>query len=626
MGCLGILAGVFFLGISFLYLPFLSPQNLIIALVLAGISLLIGFSALISKSNRESAIFCKIGGISLVLGSVGYFAVVLFITALKPELTLRTTAEPSRKATVEPVKPDGELQGVGDGIEFLITDGVFSDSLKLWLHFGKVSAVNDDYREPLGISARMDAIYDQGRRVRFVPDQPLHFDTTYVVTLHGQALVDRRNQHISAEWRFTTPSPGIVNGIDQRRFRLIVNDDDSTSLRVEAGAFQRGSLASSVLVYLARGPDNQLLGRSDVSAMWPTVIDFPDRNATPFTRSLFWVAVADSEGRELERFPLREFTDSDSRGVFMVDDENAEHETPDGVTIHFRGADWETLSGEGKAPLFTPVIHLRVESLSKWECLDSIPKGFRFVNCLEISATPRVNPNSESRDGVWDYLRTSLPGGMRRQYALMPRFSLSMPAPAEAEVGAGAVAVEIFPRASFVPRLLLTGVGVVVDEGDAKRIRFFEGGGAKSEESQPSGVRLGEMFEGDAMVGRRAVLVAVGNPRVAIAVGAGWGHIDRNFLGVFTTELPFVFNPPLFGSVRRSDGVVLPMVVGRESLVVARDPTTGWIMEWNEVDVPPSVGWFADIGSLDDLPETDRWSGESFGRQVRAWDRANRRR
>ncbi len=629
MGCLLLALGSLALGIALFYLPFLTVKNLAISLTLDGAAFLMGLSVLRDAGKRNRGSFGRIGGGLLMVGSAAVVALVMIITAPRELLNRPADYEASTRTaevTIEPVLPGPEGHAVDGDITLVIRGGVYSDRTTTSLRLARISGP-DETRGGGGAGLRLTSIEDDGHLLRFTPSSPLAYDSIYQAEFRGAAMTGRKRHSISATWEIATGPPTVINGIDPNGFEVVIHDEDTCILQLKGDAVRHGSPAKSIVLYSAHGGANRELARKEAQPGWPTKIDI-NIPAEMLIGRFLWVAAVDGEDRPAARFRIGGFTDHDGRGVFLVS-QKGEYTTPDGVTIHYGRATWQKSSGE-PATGWNPTLKIRVESLPDSECLGTPPDGFRVIGCYETSVEVQrsLSKNPRYRDSLTD---RSYPGGFRREIVLMPSFFLSIPAPADVAEGTPAIAVVEEHGHQYVPNYRLTGVGRVIEANGGLSVRLLEGGGANSPETVPSGISLGELFEADAMVGRRAILVADGSANTTLVVATGWSRATTRHSGqsygeqtvtgfddcsYFTTSFPITYDPPSFGRVRKGDGFVLPMVAGETSLLVRRDPVTGWILDRNEVSVPRSTDWLTDIGSLDDLLEVDRWTGKGFDREI----------
>ena len=643
---LALLFGFFALFLAVIGLPLLlggvgSVVGIVHTLLFSGVALLIGLSVARTAKGADDGSLARRAGIVLCLGSIACLAGVVLVTSIGSKGRRSSKRSSAAKATVHVVVPEDGATAVGINgpFEVVIEDGRLVEMDWVQLTLQKLADGSDSLVQGWALTAQVEEVSDRGRRVRLVPRQPLEFDTRYLARFSSQVEVGGRERAVSTEWRFTTqPRMTTIAGVDPSGFSLVINDDDSCRLVVAPDALDSESPARKVVVFGAFGGEDRELARCDLARGRGSTADLV-LEGDRLTARYLWVAALDKRNLEVARFPLTGFSDHDGRGVFVLPGSHGKYETPDGVTIHYGRTTWQKFSGKS-VPIFEPTILLRVQKLQHGNCLDSKPRGFAAAGCYDISAEWRLTPREDIRplgDRFW--IEYSVPGTMRRKVALMPRFSLTFPAPEFSTVGAAAVAVAERRSGGYVPRLRLAGIGEVIEERGKKRVRMVPGGGEDSLEPGPSGVQIGEMFEGDAMVGRRSVLVADGDPQTVIAVGSGWSRVAMRRVDgtkfapqatldpsvVFSTELPFAFHPPTFGDVRKGDGFVLPMVVGTTSLLVSRDPGTGWVLGLNELEIMYPTGWYADVGSLDELDAPDATERRRLDRRLRAWSNSHER-
>jgi hypothetical protein len=366
------------------------------------------------------------------------------------------------------------------------------------------------------------------------------------------------------------------------------------------------------------------VGRKAVKTNWPLTIELRS-NPRPDAQRTYWVEGLDEKHLTIVKFPVSRLRGYDDYGV-VADASNGEHTTPDGVTIHYDLPSWQNSSGKTMAG-FPAVTIIRVERLLEYECLPKTPAGFSMVGCFEISVREwGTGLASEDTDEMEPTPSATEPGTRDRR--LMPSFWISLPVPGAPEEGTAVLAVAYEDAYRYAPLARITGIGSITYQYEIPNARFIEGGGADSAESRPSRIRLGELFEADAMVGRRAILVADGTPKTTLVIARGWRreketyNIDRieksyETCAYYSTGLDLSYAPPEFGRVRAADAFILPMVIGEDSLLVRRNPYRGWILDRNEVSVPHTSEWLVDIGSIRSLPEPKSWVGDRWDDEIR---------
>ncbi len=632
MSCLILILGFLVLGIAVLYVPFLTAERLAISLALSCAAFLIGLWVNRAAASRDRGGPGRVGGALLMVTSVACAGLLLFVTS-PGELLQEMAADgrsPSKKGfKVELVSPRDDGRRVDDDFRFSISGAAFSDRNVHKLRLKRVSNTGGALTRE-SFELRSTSLEDDGRTVVFTPEAPLDFTSTYRGSFDGVVVVSGKTREITSEWDFTTDAPTVVDGVDPGGFAIRIGSSGTSVLRMEGGSIPHGSPVETVAVLSDHDAHSVELGRTNAKPGWPATIEF-ETTAEQAMRRVLWVSALDREDHPVARFPISRLQDEDGRGVFLIS-KSGVHTTPDGVTIRYGTSSWQRASGE-KAPGQVPILVLRVERLLEYECLSNSPAGFEVVGCYEITAK---NLSGETIDPTWGKSTTG-PSGSRgpiEESRLIPSFSLSMPAPAWAEEGRVAVAVVREKASRHAPDLLLTGVGhVVSDDGDL-RIRLIKGGDTQSIESVPSGIGLGGLFEADAMIGRRAVLVAKGPPDTTLVVGTGWNHLKEEYDDgriikksdgglYFTTSLDIVFKPPTFGRVNAAKGFILPMIVGESSLLVRRDSFSGWILDRNKIPVPRTSEWLTDVGSLRDLPTVEDWKIDRWDDEIRAMQPRN---